>query len=50
MAKCLLWATVILCTLGLLAGGGDAGLFPNILLFSCLGVLAVCETIEKRGR
>ena len=53
MAKYLLWFIVILGFLALIishSSGEDIGLFPRIVIFSCLGVLAICESIQKLNK
>lgn len=50
MAKSILWFIVIL---GFIAGylsystGDDIGMFTRITVISSLGILALCESIEK---
>lgn len=50
MAKNILWLTVILVFVSFLIAyfnGDDIGVSPRIIMFSALGVLAICESIEK---
>lgn len=50
MAKLILWIMVILSFITAIIAystGEDIGLFAKILLWSGLGVLATCESIEK---
>lgn len=50
MARLILYLSVIVLLVGGIFQSYDDNIFPRILLFSILGLLALCETIERTFR